>query len=47
MRYPDSHNGWADEGGPVTMIVTRLMCGLGNQMFQYAAGRSLALRLGT
>jgi len=17
MRYPDSHNGWADEGGPV------------------------------
>ena len=29
------------------MIVTRLMGGLGNQMFQYAAGRSLALRLGT
>jgi hypothetical protein len=29
------------------MIVTRLMGGLGNQMFQYAAGRALALRRGT
>jgi hypothetical protein len=29
------------------MIVTRLMGGLGNQMFQYAAGWSLARRLGT
>ncbi len=28
------------------MIVVQLMGGLGNQMFQYAAGRSLALRLG-
>jgi hypothetical protein len=28
------------------MIITRLMGGLGNQMFQYAAGRALALRLG-
>lgn len=28
------------------MIVTRLMGGLGNQMFQYAAGKSLAERLG-
>lgn len=28
------------------MIVTRLMGGLGNQMFQYAAGRALARRLG-
>lgn len=29
------------------MIVVRLMGGLGNQLFQYAAGRALALRLGT
>ncbi|TCT03964.1 alpha-1,2-fucosyltransferase [Aquabacter spiritensis] len=29
------------------MIVTRLAGGLGNQMFQYAAGRALALRRGT
>jgi hypothetical protein len=28
------------------MIVTRLVGGLGNQVFQYAAGRSLAARLG-
>ena len=28
------------------MIVTRLMGGLGNQMFQYAAGRAMSLRLG-
>lgn len=28
------------------MIVTRLMGGLGNQMFQYATGRALSLRLG-
>lgn len=28
------------------MIVMKLMGGLGNQMFQYAAGRALALRLG-
>lgn len=28
------------------MVVTRLMGGLGNQMFQYAAGYALALRLG-
>ena len=28
------------------MIVTRLIGGLGNQMFQYAAGRALALRHG-
>jgi hypothetical protein len=27
------------------MIITRLMGGLGNQMFQYAAGRALSLRL--
>jgi len=29
------------------LIVVKLMGGLGNQMFQYAAGRSLSLRLGT
>jgi hypothetical protein len=29
------------------MIATRLMGGLGNQMFQYAAGRRLAIRRGT
>jgi len=29
------------------MILVEIMGGLGNQMFQYAAGRSLALRLGT
>ena len=29
------------------MIVVRLMGGLGNQMFQYAAARRLALRHGT
>lgn len=29
------------------MIVTKLVGGLGNQMFQYAAGRALALRHGT
>ena len=29
------------------MIVVRLIGGLGNQMFEYAAGRALALRLGT
>jgi len=29
------------------LIVIKLMGGLGNQMFQYAAGRSLSLRLGT
>lgn len=29
------------------MIVTRLIGGLGNQMFQYAAGRALALRRGS
>ncbi len=29
------------------MIVTRLSGGIGNQLFQYAAGRSLASRLGT
>jgi hypothetical protein len=28
------------------MIITYLMGGLGNQMFQYAVGRSLALRTG-
>lgn len=28
------------------MVVVKLMGGLGNQMFQYAAGRSLAIRLG-
>ena len=28
------------------MIVTRIIGGLGNQMFQYAAGRSLALANG-
>jgi hypothetical protein len=28
----------------VSLVVTRLMGGLGNQMFQYAAGRALALR---
>ena len=30
----------------MSMIITRLMGGLGNQMFQYAAGRALSLRLG-
>ncbi|MDO9406427.1 MAG: alpha-1,2-fucosyltransferase [Polaromonas sp.] len=29
------------------MIITQLIGGLGNQMFQYAAGRALALRHGT
>jgi len=29
------------------MVIVRLIGGLGNQMFQYAAGRSLALRHGT
>lgn len=29
------------------MVYVRLMGGLGNQMFQYAAGRALALKLGT
>ncbi|EJN00872.1 alpha-1,2-fucosyltransferase [Herbaspirillum sp. YR522] len=29
------------------MIATRLIGGLGNQMFQYAAGRALALRVGS
>ncbi len=29
------------------MVITRLLGGLGNQMFQYAAGRALALRLKT
>ena len=29
------------------MIITRLQGGLGNQLFQYAAGKSLASRLGT
>nr|VFK56986.1 MAG: Glycosyl transferase family 11 [Candidatus Kentron sp. TUN]VFK64708.1 MAG: Glycosyl transferase family 11 [Candidatus Kentron sp. TUN] len=28
------------------MIITHLFCGLGNQMFQYAAGRALSLRHG-
>src|SRR5215471_4404568 len=28
------------------MILTRLFAGLGNQLFQYAAGRGLAARLG-
>ena len=28
------------------MVITRLVGGLGNQMFQYAAGRALAIRLG-
>jgi hypothetical protein len=31
---------------PVNVVVTRLIGGLGNQMFQYAAGRALALRCG-
>lgn len=34
------------EGEISKMIVSRLIGGLGNQMFQYAAGRALALRLG-
>ncbi len=29
------------------MIVSRLFCGLGNQMFQYAAGLALAHRRNT
>src|SRR5260370_34055233 len=29
------------------MIITRLIGGLGNQMFQYAVGRALAMRLNT
>ncbi len=32
--------------GEGAVVVVKLMGGLGNQMFQYAAGRSLALRLG-
>jgi hypothetical protein len=38
--------GWQyrDGRGPVGLIIVRLMGGLGNQMFQYAAGRALALR---
>jgi Glycosyl transferase family 11 len=31
---------------PVNVVVARLIGGLGNQMFQYAAGRALALRCG-
>jgi hypothetical protein len=31
---------------PPPLVVTRLIGGLGNQMFQYAAGRALALRCG-
>jgi hypothetical protein len=38
MRKPSSSNN--------APIYLRLMGGLGNQMFQYAAGRSLADRLG-
>ncbi len=30
----------------ISVIITRLVGGLGNQLFQYAAGRSLAARLG-
>jgi hypothetical protein len=30
----------------VSLVITRLIGGLGNQMFQYAAGRALALRRG-
>jgi hypothetical protein len=30
----------------VTLVIARLIGGLGNQMFQYAAGRALALRCG-
>jgi hypothetical protein len=43
--HADSHQ---SEGAPSEqrVIVTRLMGGLGNQMFQYAAGRALALRTG-
>jgi len=33
-------------GRPLSAIVTELKGGLGNQMFQYAAGRALSLRLG-
>jgi len=29
------------------MVITHTMCGLGNQMFQYAMGRAVAHRLGT
>jgi len=29
------------------IVITRLNGGLGNQLFQYAAGRALAQRLGT
>lgn len=31
---------------PANLVVSRLIGGLGNQMFQYAAGRALALRRG-
>ncbi|MCC6212386.1 MAG: alpha-1,2-fucosyltransferase [Burkholderiales bacterium] len=34
-------------GGPRPAIVVRLQDGLGNQLFQYALGQSLAARLGT
>src|SRR6266550_2483537 len=33
--------------GRPTLIISTLAGGLGNQMFQYAAGRALALRRGT
>lgn len=36
----------ADMQGPVQSIVVRLFGGMGNQLFQYAAGRALADRLG-
>lgn len=35
------------EGSTVTMIITKLSGGLGNQMFQYAAGFSVAKRMKT
>lgn len=35
-----------DEKAPRSVVYTRIMDGLGNQLFQYAAGRALADRLG-
>ncbi len=36
-----------DASQPQSQVIVRVFGGLGNQMFQYAAGRALSLRLGT